>query len=262
MNKHMKIIIGLVLLATCNFLFAQTYQINFEHGSEKTQIPTVFWSKPNSKVVLIFIPGGSGSFGITKKIDPKPSWLLAELFNYTNSSIDIAFMDSQFSLQGDVGDSYTRWAARRELAHIERIKTVINFYKVMTSKPIFLIGHSNGSLSMAEFLNQSSDHQQLISGVILSGSRNETELKQKISLPVLILHHKSDLNRWTTPSAAENLFLQVQQRSSSITELHWVVGGKDVTWGDPTYTGRHMYNEALGEAAKNIQQFLEKVNAN
>jgi hypothetical protein len=102
----------------------------------------------------------------------------------------------------------------------------------------------------------------LISGVILSGSRNETELKQKISLPVLILHHKSDPNRWTTPSAAENLFLQVQQRSSSITELHWVVGGKDVTWGDPTYTGRHMYNEALGEAAKNIQQFLEKVNAN
>jgi alpha-beta hydrolase superfamily lysophospholipase len=188
--------------------------------------------------------------------------LLAELFNSTNSSIDIVFMDSQFSLQGDVGDSYTRWAARRELAHIERIKTVINFYKVMTSKPIFLIGHSNGSLSIAEFLNQSSDHQQLISGVILSGSRNETELKQKISLPVLILHHKSDPNRWTTPSAAENLFLQVQQRSSSITELHWVVGGKDVTWGDPTYTGRHMYNEALGEAAKNIQQFLEKVNAN
>ena len=77
----MKIIIGLVLLATCNFLFAQIYQINFENGSEKTQIPTVFWSKSNSKVVLIFIPGGSGSFGITKKINPKPSWLLAELFN-------------------------------------------------------------------------------------------------------------------------------------------------------------------------------------
>ena len=171
-------------------------------------------------------------------------------------------MDSQFSLQGDFGDSYTRWAARRELAHIERIKTVINFYKAMTSKPIFLIGHSNGSLSIAEFLNQSSDHQKLISGVIFSGSRNETELKQKISLPVLVLHHKSDPNRWTTPSAAQNLFLQVQQKSSSITELQWVEGGKDVTWGDPTHTGRHMYNEALGEAAQSIQKFLEKVTSN
>jgi alpha-beta hydrolase superfamily lysophospholipase len=56
---------------------------------------------------------------------------------------------------------------------------VISFYKAMTSKPIFLIGHSNGSLSIAEFLNQSSDHQKLISGVIFSGGRNETELKQK-----------------------------------------------------------------------------------
>jgi dienelactone hydrolase len=109
-------------------------------------------------------------------------------------------MDSHHSLQADFGDPYSRWSARRESRHIESIKHTVEYYRKKFGKPVFLIGHSNGTLSLAELLNQSPENQKLISGLIFSGSRNETEVKQKISVPVLVLHHKSDSNRWTTLS--------------------------------------------------------------
>jgi hypothetical protein len=123
------------------------------------------------------------------------------------------------------------------------------------------LGHSNGSLSIAEFLNQSSENQKLVAGLIFSGSRNETLVRENISLPVLVLHHKSDPNRWTTPSSANQLFTLIKKINATSTELSWVEGGKDVPWGDPTHSGRHMYNEALDEAAKLIENFIKGVNS-
>lgn len=240
---------------------AEINHISFEFGQENPfTIPTIHWTNPGSKVLIIFLPGGSGSFGITKRPDPKPNWLLAALHKSRDPSFDLVFMDSQYSLQADFGDSYSRWSARREKQHLEQIKTVISFYRKKTEKLVFLLGHSNGSLSIAEFLNQSPDNQKLVEGVILSGSRNETLIKQNISLPVLILHHKSDPNRWTTPSSANQLFTSISQNNSANTELGWVEGGADIPWGDPTHSGRHMYNDALSEAAKLIENFIHKVN--
>lgn len=239
---------------------AEINLISFKFGQENpSTIPTVYWTNPGSKALLIFLPGGSGSFGVTKKPDPKPNWLLAALHRSQDPSLDLVFMDSHYSLQADSGDSYSRWSARREAQHLEQIKTVVSFYQKKTGKPVFLLGHSNGSLSIAEFLNQTPDNQKLVAGVIFSGSRNETLVKQNISLPVLILHHKSDPNRWTTPSSADQLFTSIKKINSSNTDLKWVEGGKDIPWGDPTHSGRHMYNEALDEAAKLIENFIKEV---
>jgi predicted esterase len=239
---------------------AEINLIPFQYGSEnKTDIPTVYWPKPNAKATLIFLPGGSGSFGITKRADPQPSWVFAELYKLDKALINLVFMDSHASLQADYGDPYSRWAARRDIRHIERIKFTINYYKRKTSEPVFLFGHSNGSLSIAEFLNQSPENQHLVSGVIFSGGRNETEVKQKLAIPVMVLHHRSDPNSWTTPRSAEKLFTSIKQSNSNMTEQKWVEGGKDVPLGDPTHTGRHMYHEATLEAAELTWNFIEKV---
>ncbi len=256
----MKKLFAIFLVILTGSANAEINLVNFQFGQDNpTTIPTVYWTNGGSKALVIFLPGGSGSFGVTKKPDPKPSWLLAALHKSNDPPLDLVFMDSQYSLQADFGDPFSRWAARREVQHLEQIKTVINFYRQKTGRPIFLLGHSNGSLSIAEFLNQSPDNEKLVSGVIFSGSRNETLVRQNISLPVLVLHHKSDPNRWTTPSSANQLFTSIKQNNSGSTELSWVEGGKDVPWGDPTHTGRHMYNEALDEAAKLIENFVKGV---
>jgi pimeloyl-ACP methyl ester carboxylesterase len=253
------------LLLTILFMFtgsvnAEINLISFQFGQENpSTIPTVYYTNAGSKALVIFLPGGSGSFGVTKKPDPKPNWLLAALHKSIDPPLDLVFMDSHYSLQADFGDSYSRWSARREMQHLEQIRTVVNFYQKKTGKPIFLLGHSNGSLSIAEFLNQSPDNQKLVAGVVFSGSRNETLVRQNLSLPVLILHHKSDPNRWTTPSSADQLFASIKQNNSANTWLSWVEGGKDVPWGDPAHSGRHMYNEALDEAARLIENFINRV---
>jgi hypothetical protein len=238
---------------------AEVRLIPFQASAEnKTDIPTVFWPKPNSKAVLIFLPGGGGSFGMTKKPDPQPNWVLGDLYQSTSAAFDLVFMDSYFQLQTDFGSPYSRWAPRRDANHLKRIKSTVEYYRDLTGKPIFLLGHSNGTLSIAEFLNQSTENQKLLGGFIFSGSRNETELKNKLVLPALVLHHKADPNRWTTPGDAEKLFSFVKQNNSAASEQKWVEGGKDVPQGDPTHSGRHMYHEAVSEAAGLVQAFIDR----
>lgn len=250
---------ALILALPLTSLHAEISLIPFQFGSEnKSDIPTVFWAKPESTATLIFLPGGGGSFSLTKRVDPQPTWVLSELHKSSELPINLVFIDSYHSLQADFGDPYTRWAARRDIRHIEHIKVVIEHYRKLLGKPVFLFGHSNGSLSLAEFLNQSVDNQKLIVGLIFSGSRNETEVKQQLNVPTLVLHHRSDPNRWTSPTAAGRLFTSIKRNNTAITELLWVEGGKDTPGGDPTHTGRHMYNEATAEAASLIQQFLRK----
>lgn len=238
---------------------AEVQLVPFQFGDQnKTDIPTVFWPAAKSKATLIFLPGGRGSFGITNKADPKPSWVLEKIYSQADGQLNLVFMDSHFSLQGDFGDPYTRWSPRREAAHLESIKTAVKYYKEKFGQPVILFGHSNGTLSIAEFLNRDPNNSKAVAGVILSGSRNETELQQPLAIPILVLHHKTDSNQWTSPAHAEALYQSIRSINASVTELKWVEGGSD-TGGDPTHTGKHMYHEATSEAADGIISFAQRV---
>ncbi len=256
----MKSILGFWLFLFSGMINAEIINIAFKYDSgSNAEIPTVVWKNPDSIATLIFIPGGKGSFGLNQKPDPKPTWVLSELHKQASVPMNLVFLDSIHPLQGDSGTPYARWAPRREPRHIEQIKQTIHFYRATLNKPVFLLGHSNGSLSISEFLKQSADNQKLVSGLIFSGSRNETDPGEKITVPVLILHHMTDPNRWTTPSAAEQLFSRIKQNNASLTEQAWVKGGADVWGGDPVHSGRHMYHDANLEAAHHILDFVTKV---
>ena len=238
-------------------------RIPFHYGANRdAEVPTVFWAKPDSKAVLIFLPGGNGSFGLSAQPAPRPLWLLADLYQSGKPDLDLVYMDSEISLQGESGDTYQRWAPRREARHIEGIQATINYYRQKTGKPVFLLGHSNGSFSIAEFLSRAPENPTRLAGLIFSGMRNETEVKQKLSIPVLVRHHRSDPNRWTTPGNAEKFFSTLKQNNASVTKLAWVEGGKDVPGGDPTHSGRHMYFEATPEAAITVRSFIGQSMAN
>ncbi len=214
-------------------------------------VPTAYWPKPNSVATLIFLPGGDGSFGIASKTNPQPTWLLKTLSQSDGEkSIDLVFMDSKTSL--GLKNGYL--APRFTNDHIERIKAVVNFYSQKKSQPIFLLGHSNGAISVAEFLNQTTVNQNSLSGVIFSGSRNETKVKGPLSLPVMVLHHKDDPNSWTSPANAQALFADLKVKNSASTELELVQGGFDE--GNPSTSGRHMYAGAVDQAGHFVGAFI------
>jgi predicted peptidase len=137
--------------------------------------------------------------------------------------------------------------------------SVIQFYKERTKKPIYLIGHSNGTISEAEFLNKSPDNQKLLAGVIFSASRNETSIDGPLNLPILFLHHEDDANgRWTSYSNAQGLYKKVKVLNMGSTEFSTVHGGE--AGSNPSTSGHHMYEGSFDEAANYIWNFIFKRN--
>lgn len=254
----MKPLVFLVLSFALSSAKADVHLIPFEFGAEhKAEIPTVYWEKPGSKAVLVFLPGGSGSFDYTKNPRFKnPTWIFSDLYNSNLGLVDPAYLDSYHPLELYAGTAWERLGPRRTAKHLEQIKVTISYFAQKTKKPVFVIGHSNGAISLAEFLNQNPENQKMLAGVIFSGSRNETEVKQNLSIPVLVLHHRTDSNRWTSPESAKDLFSSIKNRNSAATIQMWVEGGADVPGGNPTHTGKHMYFDATAEAAQLIEKFI------
>jgi predicted peptidase len=251
-EKYLKTFIcALFTLLVSGLSIADIIQIPSPYGN--TAI--AYWPSSDSKATLIFLPGGDGSFNIATKNLEKPPWVLSKLYDASQISpgFDIVFLDSPYSLGWQGGNVAPRYSKD----HLSRILSVIQFYKNKLSKPIYLIGHSNGAISLSAFLNQSPENQKLLAGVIFSGSRNETFLDDPLNVPILFLHHEDDANgRWTSYSQAEKLYKKVKVINYSITEFSTVHGGE--SGGDPSTSGHHMYQGSFDEAANYIWNFSFK----
>jgi hypothetical protein len=250
-NILKKFIFLLLTVLLHSSAIAEIIQIPSVYGNTTT----AYWSCPDSKAILIFLPGGDGSFNMASKNPEKPSWVISKLYDASqfSSGLDLVFLDSPYSLGWQGGNVAPRYGKD----HLTRMSSVIQFYKDKTSKPIYLIGHSNGAISLSTFLNQSPENQRLLAGVIFSGSRNETSLDGPLNIPVLFLHHEDDANgRWTSYSQAKRLYNKVKIMNSATTEFSTVHGGE--SGGDPSTSGHHMYQGSLDEAANYIWNFIFK----
>ena len=244
-----QLIFSLLFLFFSSASSAEIIQVPGAYGDT----PTAYWANPNSKAVLIFFPGGDGSFDIASKNPAKPSWVLSKLYDASqkNSGLDLVLVDSPYSLGMRGGNIAPRYSKD----HLSRALSVIQFYKDKTKKPIYLIGHSNGAISISELLNQSKDNQPLLAGLIFSGSRNETSIDGPLNIPVLFLHHEDDANgRWTSFANAESLYKKVKAINSGPTKFSAVHGG--TAGGDPSSSGHHMYEGSFDEAANYIWNFI------
>ena len=248
-----RLIIAVVTMLVSSLSMAEIILVPGPDG----ETTTAYWSSPDSKAVLIFMPGGDGSFNVGGKNPARPSWVLSKLYDASqkSSGLDLIFVDSPYSLGMRGGNIAPRYSKD----HQSRMLSVVQFYKEKTKKPIYIIGHSNGTISEAEFLNRSPDNQKLVTGVIISGSRNETSIEVPLNIQILFLHHEDDANgRWTSYSNAEGIYKKVKALNAGPTEFSTVHGGE--SGGDPSTSGHHMYEGSLEEAANYIWNFIFKQN--
>ena len=138
--------------------------------------------------------------------------------------------------------------------HLDRIESVVRYYRKKFNTPVWLLGHSNGSISVTEFINRSAEARSLVAGIITSGSRYEIEVQDGVNLPVLFLHHERDGCKDTPYSYAKSNSEKARSRNKGVTELSTVKGGEEK--GDPCRDGRHMYLGAYEEAARFVEQFV------
>ena len=220
---------------------------------------TLYWQSSDAKATLVLIPGGDGYLGLkpTQK-DTRNSFYqaLKKLTDTTsgNPGISVVLFDSPIRLDSNP-KGYP--SSRATADHLSRISSVIRFYKQKTGKPVWLMGHSNGAVSITEFLSYNDPQRapSQISGLIVSSARRVASFDDRaIDLPVLFLHHQKDGCPNADSRASVKNFEQVKKTNKSVTEFRFLKSGEPEN-GSPCESGYHMYYGAdieLNEALRNF----------
>jgi hypothetical protein len=203
----------------------------------------------NAEVTLVVVMGYPGHFGLKtgdSEVRNQTARMLLAIPYRQRVKANVVILDSPSPLQGI--------PARSSADHLERIHSVVNFYSNKLNKPVWIFGHSDGSISVSEYLNRSIESRNSVAGIILSAGRSETRITDDWALPALVLHHDRDGCEVTPYEGAQRYYLTIKARNSSLTELATVQGG--VSSGSPCSTGFHMYERANGEALTHVENFL------
>ncbi|MDI9332106.1 MAG: hypothetical protein QM527_12520 [Alphaproteobacteria bacterium] len=219
---------------------------------------TMYFQAPQAKAVLILIPGGKGYIGLKEGQTDNRFHFFQTLKRLTDPTLtsgqwDVVLLDSP----GELSPRQMYPAARGSSDHLIRIESAIRYYQQKTGLPVWLMGHSNGGISLTEFVKyaQKNHKLDLIGGMIASGIRNESYFNAPIAFPVLFLHHPNDGCQHTTPADAMRNFEKVKAFNSAATEFVYVTGGQPEP-RDPCRSGHHLYFGAGEEAAKAIDAFM------
>ncbi len=221
---------------------------------------TLYWKGINRKALIVFVPGGSGNLGLKQDKTEIEYFFYQSLKALTDPSLgfeqfDVVVIDFPFAL------SQRDLSSRATAEHMVRIERVIDFYKSKTNLPIWLMGHSNGGVSLGHFIRylQKRKRATLISGMIASGIRNESSFNfsEKIDFPVLFIHHKRD----ECPSASSDYSMinyhRIMRQSNGDVQFSWVEGGESES-KDPCQSGLHMYYRSDMEFPHIIRDFIIK----
>jgi hypothetical protein len=149
---------------------------------------------PNTvpKAVLLFFPGGEGYLVNTENGRPKRLFIREFREQGLLTAIVDVPSDQPYGMIG--GDRF-----RRSEEHVEDVKKIIDFVYQKWPIPIYLIGHSAGTTSVAYLATVLKDHR--IGGIILTGALGDlgprvvslaTLPLPDITYPTLFVHHKED----------------------------------------------------------------------
>ena len=231
-------------------------QAGTSFSADKTK--TFLWAAKNPKATLIFIPGGEGHLGLADdKVNLGGFYgnTLRPLSdpNLTAGLMNVVVFDSPYELP--VGTSYP--SSRATADHLKRIESVVLYYKDSLHQPIWLMGHSNGAVSVTEFYKylQEQKKEALITGMVYSSARNGADFNSDTSnLPVLFLAHEKDGCQKSTIGSSRSVYEDLKRVDKAKLEYVLIKGGRPE--GEPCRSGYHMFNGASEEAYRAIDGFI------
>ena len=240
------------LVATCASA-ATPHAIPAPAGSNSASPTyTLLWEVDDPQFTLLVVLGGVGRVGFnegttgTRQATAQMVQLLTRK-GAVPLRVNVAVFDSPVEL--------LPLRLRTEAEHLDRIESAVRFYRDRFKLPVWLMGHSNGTLSATGYLT-SRQAATPVAGAVLSGSVYQIDLKEGLDLPLLFLHHEEDGCRATPFSYARRNFERAKGYNKAMTELLTVTGGQEE--GDPCRNGKHMYLGAHEEAAGKLADFLTR----
>ena len=139
--------------------------------------------------------------------------------------------------------------------HQQRILNVVTYYKEKLNLPVWIFGHSMGTVSVTEFVNGGKEKEKLLAGVIVAGTYRAASVDSDVVVPVLAIHHLDDGCGSTPLASSERI---IEGRSKKLTsQFIQIEGGTsegDVC-GSRAY---HGFNQKESEFIKAAAQFILK----
>jgi dienelactone hydrolase len=215
-------------------------------GEAPTKTFLIEAAKPKA-VVLLFI-GGDGVLdlkpnGSTTKQNP----LNRSAGLWQQYGINSVLVDSPY----DLGDA-RRGNVRGKSEHLTRVESVVQYYKNKFNVPIWIFGHSMGTVTAVQFANQS-ERSASVSGIIIAGTHIGETLSNNFSKPVMAIHHQKEACAATPISASESIIKRRSKETKS--ELVMIDGGEDVglaCMGLSYHGFNKVEDQMVGAAAKFI----------
>lgn len=252
MKKSLLLVAALLLHFPLHALPASIVIVPSPAGSaEASPTYTLLYEVADPQLTLVVIPGGEGRLGLkdTSTGSRNPTTQMATRLtnrDFTKVRVNVAAMDTPNELFPQ--------SLRAEDAHLERIASVVEFYRRKFSRPVWLLGHSAGTLSVSEYLRKK-QAKVSVAGAVLSASMYMIKVPEELNIPLLFLHHERDECRSTPAGRARDRAEEAKRINKAPTELLLVTGGE--SHGDPCRDGRHMYYHADEEAARLLAGFIE-----
>lgn len=234
----------------------------FMFSAEPTM--TFLWRAQAPRATLVFIPGGEGRLGLRSDRTTLGGFYGATLkpladASLTSGAFNVVVFDSPVNLP--VGTDYPYSRQGRE--HLLRIESVVRYYKDLFAKPVWLMGHSNGAVSLTEFYKmlQGARKTELLDGAIYSSARNGARFDDQANLPILFLAHERDACEKSLPGEARAVYERLRKTNLKPSEYVLVRGGESQPQ-HPCSSGFHMYYGAGAEAYKAIDRFAGALHGN
>ena len=204
----------------------------------------------NAKAVVLLFPGGGGVLRL------QDDGSTANFHTFVRSKdlwaqygIDAVLVDTPYDLGAGMRNS------RSIRDHQQRIFNVVNYYRDKFNLPVWIFGHSMGTVSVTEFVNGGKEKEHLVAGVIVAGTYRSASIDSDVGLPVMAIHHADDGCASTPLSASERI---IEGRPSKITSQFVQIDG-GVSEGDVCGSkAYHGFNQREPEFIKSAAQFILK----
>jgi pimeloyl-ACP methyl ester carboxylesterase len=218
---------------------------------------TVFWQPaPQARATVLLFPGGLGGFGKVEQGQPRSDNFLVR------SAPDFVAQGLNVAIFGRANGQELSPRERMSPEHMEDVRQVIAAVQQRSSAPLWLVGTSRGTTSVATAASQLPDG--VLAGVVLSSSivdAKEPGALQSLNLsnirvPVLLLHHAKDACRICPPSALPGVLQSLSQ--APVKKLLLVDGGANPQ-GDPCHALHwHGYIGMEASAVADIAQWMQQ----
>lgn len=182
-----------------------------------------YWWMPNTEAqgtVLLF-SGGSGGIGYRDGQPQSNNFLIRSRQWFRSQGFHVALMGNP-SDKRQLDDA---WRTSDE--HLTDVQAVLADVRRRASQPIWLVGTSRGTISVAAL---GARLQDSVAGLVLTASMTSFQVPaslprlalDQIRVPVLIYHHQRDACRLTQPD--ETVYIERGLSRASVVR-RWIVSG-------------------------------------